>query len=164
MRINTLLLALALVSLTAPSALFAEAPSDKAMAKADSAKKAPTPSGRQNLNTLWWDDPKITKALSLTDEQREKMNAHLKAHREKMPALWKMESFHENLVQRDWKAADDESQRISKVAERALRMRGQLKVNVLSVLTEEQHKLVVDGFPRLIYKPWTRATRVGPSR
>ena len=45
----------------------------------------------------------------------------------------------------------------SRAVQKSLEMRGRLKIDVLSVLNEEQHKILVDRFPRLIYKPWTRA-------
>jgi hypothetical protein len=36
-------------------------------------------------------------------------------------------------------------------------MRGTLKIDVLSLLSEEQHKMLVERYPRLIYKPWRNA-------
>jgi len=132
--------------------------------KAKAPVKKPVRGGPKDQRAIWWDDTGIQKALSLTEEQRTKMTGYLKAHRAKVPPVWKLDVFHESLVQRDWKAAEEESKRISKAAELALRMRGQLKIDVLSVLTKEQHALLVDRFPRLIYKPWARATRATPNR
>jgi hypothetical protein len=38
-------------------------------------------------------------------------------------------------------------------------MRGTLKIDILSLLSDEQRKTLVDKYPRLIYKPWRRAMR-----
>jgi len=138
-----------------------------AKARATRAKapaKAPTRGGPSDPTAIWWDDPGIRDVLSLSDDQRKQMTGYLKAYREKAPPIWKLESFHESLVGRQWDAARAESERIAEAAELSLRLRGQIKIDVLSVLTEKQHQLLVDQFPRLIYKPWTRVMRGGSTR
>jgi Spy/CpxP family protein refolding chaperone len=145
-------------------AVDAEADAPKAAApKADSAK-APIPGGPNDIDALWWNDPKIVKSLSLTVEQRGKMTKHLKAYHEKVPRDRKPEEFQEALVQGDWKAARDESDQLAKNAATAVRMRGTLKIDVLSLLSKKQRETLVDRYPRLIYKPWRRAMRGGSSR
>jgi hypothetical protein len=99
----------------------------------------------------------IQKALSLSKNQRAMMSGYLGAYRDNVPPDWKLETFHERLIQGNWKQAKAENERISQAAETSIEMRGKLKIDVLSVLNEEQHKILVDRFPRLIYKPWTRA-------
>ena len=126
--------------------------------KADS-PKAPIPGGPNDEDARWWDDPKIVKALSLTDEQRTKMGEYLKAYRKNVPPSQKPDAFHETLVQGNWKAARSASEKIAKNAETAVRMRGALKIDVLSLLSKEQRDTLVDRYPRLIYKPWRRAMR-----
>ena len=106
---------------------------------------------------LWWNDPGIVKILSLTNEQREKMGEYLGAYRKKVPRDRRPEAFHETLVQGDWKAARAENEKLAKTAETSVRIRGKLKIDVLSGLSAEQHKMLVDRYPRLIYKPWRRA-------
>jgi Spy/CpxP family protein refolding chaperone len=106
---------------------------------------------------LWWNDPGIVKILSLTNEQREKMGEYLGAYRKKVPRDRRPEAFHETLVQGDWKAARAENEKLAKTAETSVQMRGKLKIDVLSGLSAEQHKMLVDRYPRLIYKPWRRA-------
>lgn len=119
--------------------------------------KAPIRGGPNDENALWWDDPEIVKALSLTDEQRKKMREYLKAYREKVPQERRPEAFHETLVQGDWKAARSESEKVAKIAQESVRMRGTLKIDVLTLLSKEQREILVDRYPRLIYKPWRRA-------
>ena len=108
-------------------------------------------------NTLWWNDSAIVKTLSLTEEQRKKMGEYVEAYRDKVPKDRRPDAFHETLVQGDWKAARAENDKLTKLAETSVRMRGKLKIDVLSVLNVEQHKKFVDQYPRLIYKPWMRA-------
>ena len=119
--------------------------------------KAPTPGVPGYPTGLWWNDPKIGKALSLTDEQREKMAEHLKAYHKKVPKSQTPKMFHETLVQGDWKQARRESDKLGKRAQQSIQVRGTLKINILSLLSEEQLGKLVDRYPRLIYKPWRSA-------
>ncbi len=111
---------------------------------------------------LWWNDPGIVKILSLTNEQREKMGEYLGAYRKKVPRDRRPEAFHETLVQGNWKDARTENEKVAKIAETSVRMRGKLKIDVLSVLSKKQREMLVDRYPRLIYKPWMRAMRGTP--
>jgi len=121
--------------------------------------KAPVQGGPKDGNARWWDDPKIVKALSLTDEQRQKMGEYLKAYRKNVLQDRKPEAFHEALVQGDWKDARIQGDKLAKAAETSVRTRGAFKIDVLSVLNKEQREMLVDQYPRLIYKPWRRAMR-----
>lgn len=119
--------------------------------------KGPVRGGPNDKTALWWNDAGIVKVLSLTDEQRNKMGEYLKAYRKKVPKNGRPEAFHETLVQGNWKNARFESEQLSKRAESSVRMRGTLKIDVLSLLSEEQHEMLVDRYPRLIYRPWRSA-------
>jgi hypothetical protein len=87
------------------------------------------------------------------------MEAYLETYRKEVPRDRKPEVLHEALVQGDWKAARKESEQLAKSTAKAVRMRGMLKIDVLSLLNDEQRKILVDRFPRLVYKPWRRAMR-----
>ncbi len=130
-------------------------------AQADAPKaspaKGPVRGGPNDKTALWWNDPGIVEVLSLTDEQRKKMREYLKAYRKKVPENRRPEAFHETLVQGNWKNARIETEKVAKLAETSVRMRGALKIDVLLLLSEEQHKMLVDRYPRLIYKPWRNA-------
>jgi Spy/CpxP family protein refolding chaperone len=121
--------------------------------------KAPIRGGPDDEDALWWNDPEIVKALSLTEEQRKKMGEYLKAYRENVPQDRQPEEFHETLVQGDWEAARSEGERLAKSAATLIRMRGTLKIDVLSLLSKEQREMLIDRYPRLIYRPWRRAMR-----
>jgi Spy/CpxP family protein refolding chaperone len=119
--------------------------------------KGAAPGGPEDMTALWWNDPKIVKSLSLTDEQREKMGKKLEAYRKQVPRDRRPEAFHEALVQGQWKEARSESEKVAELAETSVQLRGTLKIDVLSLLNKEQRELLVDRYPRLIYKPWRRA-------
>jgi Spy/CpxP family protein refolding chaperone len=126
--------------------------------------KAPVPGGPSDKSALWWEDPKIVKSLSLTDEQRKKMAKYLKAYREKALAGQKPAAFHEALVQGNWKGAQSQSEKLAKAAEVSVQTRGRFKIDILKLLSKKQREMLVDKYPRLIYKPWRRAMREAPSR
>jgi len=130
---------------------------------ADSPEK-PVKGGPNDQGARWWNDPKIGKALSLTDEQRTKMDERLDAYHAKVPENRKPEAFHEILIQGDWKAARGENEKLAETAAKGVEMRGTLKIDVLSLLSDEQRKALVDKYPRLIYKPWRRVMRGNSSR
>jgi len=132
--------------------------------KAPKGAKAPAAVDPTKGSGVWWRDPGIQQALSLTDEQRQKMDGFLAAYREKLPQERRPVAFHETLVQGTWKQARAENEKMSERAAAAVRMRGELKVDVLSLLSEKQHQKLVDQYPRLIYKPWMRAMQGNPSR
>ena len=126
--------------------------------------KASVQGGPSDQKALWWDDPKIVKSLSLTDEQRKKMAEYLKVYREKALRDRKPEAFHEALVQGNWKDAHSQSEKLAKAAETSVRTRGRFKIDILSLLSKKQREMLVDRYPRLIYKPWRRAMREASSR
>ena len=132
------------------------------VAKPGGRAKVPTPGGPKDPSALWWNDPAIAKALSLTDEQRNKMEAHLTTYRKDVPRGRRADAFHETLVQGVWAKARSENKKLSDIAGTSVRLRGNLKVDVLSVLSAEQHQQLVDKYPRLIYKPWMSAMRGAP--
>jgi len=121
--------------------------------------KIPVPGGPADPTALWWNDAGIVKSLSLTEAQRKKMDAYLAAYREKVPEARRRAAFHQALAKSDWDEARKQLDQLSKFADESVRTRGNLKIETLSLLTEEQHKKLVDHFPRLIYKPWGRAMR-----
>jgi Spy/CpxP family protein refolding chaperone len=127
--------------------------------KAVGRAKVPAAARSRDENALWWNDPVTQEALTLTDEQREKMDGYLAAYRKQLPPDRRAAAFHESLVQGTWKQARSEIKKLSEMAEAAVRTRGALKIDVLALLSKEQHQKLVDQYPRLIYKAWTRAMR-----
>jgi Spy/CpxP family protein refolding chaperone len=119
--------------------------------------------GPRDSTALWWNDPGIIKALSITEQQRKKMSELQKAYRKNVPKDRRPDAFHETLVQGDWKKARAASDKVVKLAADSVRLRGALKIDVLSLLSDEQRQKLIDQYPRLIYKPWRRAMRDDPA-
>ena len=127
--------------------------------KAPRGAKVPVKGGPADGNALWWNDKELVKSLSLTDAQRKKMDGYLAAYRKNVPEETRRVAFHEALAQGHWDEGRAEIEKLARAADASVRTRGNLKLKILSTLTKEQHKKVVDGYPRLVYKPWGRAMR-----
>ena len=152
--------ALGLVLFTAGPLSAQEEPGTGESPKAEvGPEKAPSrPAGRAlGRGGVWWNDPNIVSALALTQQQREAMDGHLKAYREDAPKETQRTAFSDALQEGDRKAAHAALSTIAEQASVAVRSRGGLKIDVLSVLSDEQRKKLVDGYPRLIFQPWQRA-------
>jgi len=127
--------------------------------KAPSGAKVPVMGGPADETALWWNDKELVKSLSLTDAQRKKMDGYLAAYRKNVPEERRRVAFHEALAQGHWDEGRAEIEKLARAADASVRTRGNLKLEILSTLTKEQHKKLVDGYPRLVYKPWGRAMR-----
>jgi Spy/CpxP family protein refolding chaperone len=146
--------ALAALALWAVPAL-AQAPAGKAPAAARAAAKQAAPPAQ-----LWWNDAYIVGSLSLTGEQRKKMDELFAKRPIAAPpgvpgaaaqgrvaylAALRAGNFDDARKQlAAWAAAED----------RALREAGELRIEVLSVLTPEQRALAGKLRPELINVPW----------
>lgn len=129
---------------------------------APAARKAPRPGVRAGAGaSAWWNEQKLVGELSLTEEQRRKMDAHLDSYRGEAPGDVRRTPFNEALQGGDEERAREELAKLSDLAAASVRTRGELKINVLSVLTDEQRKILVERYPRLISQPWARVMRGG---
>lgn len=142
-------------------ALLVGGPAAAQDAKPGKAAKAPAAAGS---STTWWNEPRFLDELALNEEQREKMDAHLATFKKAAPEEARRTKFNQALQDGDWKLAKSELERLSELAAAAVGTRGQLKLSVISELTDAQRKTLVDKFPRLIFQPWTRAMRVDRER
>jgi Spy/CpxP family protein refolding chaperone len=125
--------------------------------------KAPAPIGRARTNEsmVWWNSPGIARQLSLGDEQRAKMDGHLDAYRKTHHEASHRTAFSDALAAGAWKEARTLLKQLEDQAVTSIRARGQLKINVLSVLSEEQRKTLVDNYRRrLINQQWKNAMRL----
>jgi Spy/CpxP family protein refolding chaperone len=132
--------------------------------KAGGPERVPTAGEGQGGKTPWWQESRTQEALELTEEQRAKMDEILANYQTNRPEDRRATAFHETLVQGTWKEARAEVEKLAKVAETSVRLRGEFKVDVLSLLSKEQHQKLIDRFPRLIYRPWARVMRGDPLR
>lgn len=134
-----------------------EAEEEPEESPADAAAQ-PRARGRVSGSRLvWWNDLRVVEELSLSEEQREKMDAYLEAFRQTAPPDGQetFASFMEALGAGEWKEARSELKRLSEQASAPIRARGELKIDVLSVLSDEQREKLAERYPRLIRQRWT---------
>jgi Spy/CpxP family protein refolding chaperone len=118
---------------------------------------------------LWWNDPAVVEKLGLSGEQRGQMDQLFEAYRgERKNAARSSNArdrFLEALEQGDVERAQRELD-ASAEGERALvQALGELKIGVLSLLSEEQRKTLASAYPRLLPQPWMpRASWEPPPR
>jgi Spy/CpxP family protein refolding chaperone len=125
--------------------------------------KAPAPIGRARTteSVVWWNSPGIVRQLTLGDEQRAKMDGHLDAYRKTSHEASHRTAFSDSLAAGDWKEARTLLKQLEDQAVTSIRARGQLKINVLSVLSEDQRKTLVENYRRrLINQQWKSAMRM----
>ena len=116
--------------------------------------------GRTSGSEVWWNNPPIVEELSLAEEQRKKMDGYLDEYRRTEPGEDRRPAFNEALRDGNWAKARSELKQLSDQAAVSIRARGELKINVLSALSDAQQKTLVERYRRLINQPWLRATRL----
>jgi Spy/CpxP family protein refolding chaperone len=115
--------------------------------------------GRASGSGIWWNNPTIVEELSLAEEQRKKMDGYLDEYRRTEPGEDRRLSFNEALHDGNWGKARSELKQLSDQAAASIRARGELKINVLSTLSDAQRKTLVERYRRLINQPWLRGMR-----
>jgi len=116
--------------------------------------------GRASGSVVWWNTPTLVETLSLTEEQRKKMDGYLDKYRRTDPGEDRRPSVNAALRDGDWAKARSELKQLSDQAATTIRTRGTLKIDVLSVLNEAQLKTLVERHLPLINQPWQRAMRL----
>ena len=117
------------------------------------------------LSNIWWNQDSKIKALSLTEEQRSKMDAHLEAYLDarRVYATEKeaYQDFKDALGSGDMEAAENAREKILKNLDAPMRLQLDLMITATGELTADQRKQVASDYPKLFTRPWVRFT---PSR
>ena len=98
------------------------------------------------------------------------MDGYLQAYRRKEPGDNRRPSFGDALAAGSWLEARAQLKQLEDQAVASIRARGELKIDVLSVLSEDQRKTLVERYGRLIRQRWANAmqlpepTEPGPGR
>lgn len=147
-----------LLLLTVGNGPAAAQPGAKAAAAPEAASRASSsPNG-------WWNEPAIIEKLTLSEEQRKKMDGSLEEFRKtlrEIEGVAARDAFTDALTAGDWKKARAKLDELSKEASQPLLAHGRLKIDVLSTLSKEQLAKLVESYPRLIGQPWIRMPRRG---
>ncbi|MGI9591044.1 MAG: Spy/CpxP family protein refolding chaperone [Myxococcota bacterium] len=140
-----------------PSEPDVEAESD---AEATGKKRPRRPTGTRST---WWNDPRLVEALGLGEEQREKMDGIYKKYLEERPSPTergnRREPFAEALVAGDMKTAQKKLDELVQETSAPVRAHGELKIQVLSLLTTEQQAKLAADHENVIKRSWIPGTR-----
>lgn len=140
---------------------------DEAQGRKAAARRRRT---RASESMVWWNSPSVVEQLSLADEQRAKMDGYLRAYRRKEPEDNRRPSFGDALAAGSWLEARAQLKQLEDQAVASIRARGELKIDVLSILSEDQRKTLVERYDRLIRQRWANAMQLpeptgpGPGR
>jgi Spy/CpxP family protein refolding chaperone len=137
---------------------------DEAAKREEPATPQAEPAGQRAPG--WWNSPQMVETLSLSAEQREKMDAALAAYRRLVTGEGRetLASFHAALAAGDWDAARAGLKQLSERSAVQMQARGDLKLDVLRVLDDEQRALLVERYPGLLRQGWGQAQGGRPRR
>jgi Spy/CpxP family protein refolding chaperone len=126
-------------------------------APARAADPAAEPAKRPEAR-LWWNDPAVVEKLSLSGEQRAQMDqlfeTYLSERKNAARSKNANKRFLEALEQGDGERARKELDSWAEGERAQVRAGGKLKIEVLSLLSEEQRQALASAYPRLIRKNW----------
>ena len=114
------------------------------------------------LSNIWWNQDSKIKALSLTEEQRSKMDGHLQAYLDARQVYASerdaYQAFKKALGRGDMEAAENAREEILENLEAPMRLQLDLMITATGELTAEQRKQVASDYPKLFSRPWVRFT------
>jgi Spy/CpxP family protein refolding chaperone len=118
------------------------------------AQRAPAQSAKR---VMWWNHTNLVVRLKLTAEQRTKMDQVYSWHEESRsgPAPGRLrQEFLAALTTGDWKASERALATWAEGEASSARKQGELKIGVLSLLSEEQMAILSEGSANLIRSQW----------
>ncbi len=112
----------------------------------------------------WWQDPEISEALSLTPALRATMDGIMRTNLEKRLEIRsasreKSKAFNEALETGEWAAARKAAEKLAKTSADQDRMRSNLKIDILSVLSKDQLATLTADHGQIIRRPWVRQAK-----
>lgn len=110
---------------------------------------------------IWWNHPKLIRALALDEAQRAAMDAHLQAaipalRTQQREATQTRKAWQEALVEGRWEAAREVMAAAGQQSAHALQAQGRLKLAVLQELQPQQRRDLQQRFPGLLARAWLR--------
>ncbi len=114
---------------------------------------------------LWWNDPMIVDELSLSDDQRRKMDRAYRDFQRTVEPLKRepttQRPYLEALEGGDWKAAKSESGKWLDATLAPKRAMIEMKLAILPLLSADQRARLLEKYPRLIRRNWSPNPRWG---
>jgi Spy/CpxP family protein refolding chaperone len=126
---------------------------------ADPAEKPAKPAKRAE-GRLWWNDPGVVEKLGLSGDQRAQMDQLFETYQGDRKNAARSSNarkpFVEALEQGDMDRARSELDSWAEGERALVQAGGKFKIEVLSLLSEEQRKALASAYPRLIRRSWVR--------
>jgi Spy/CpxP family protein refolding chaperone len=117
------------------------------------------------MSNVWWNQPQKIESLSLTEEQRGKMDAHLEAYLDQRRVYAQdkdvYQSFAAALEKGDAEAAGVAREQVLENLAAPMRIQLDLMITATAELTAEQRKIIASEHPLLFKRPWVRMATTG---
>jgi Spy/CpxP family protein refolding chaperone len=154
---------------SAGEATPAEAPAAEEMTPEERAAQRRQQSIARAIRSIWWNGPAMVEALSLTDAVRAEMDelyrAYLEARAQSTAEREVRTAFVDALSKGDWGQARKRLDEVASENAAGLKDQGQLKIDVLSLLSDEQLAQLVGSNLDVLRRPWVPpGRRAGPGR
>ncbi len=121
---------------------------------------APAPEKKSPHEKIWWNQPDKIQVLTLTAEQRQKMDTFLTGFFKQAPRpndrQKNMSVFTSALAKGDWEAADKAVEAMAAAAAKPIHVTTGLMIDVLQVLSPVQLRTFTARYPELLRRPWVR--------
>ena len=119
------------------------------------------------LAAMWWNDPVLVEDLLLSDASRSAMDGHYQGYldgRSQRAERELQEAFTDALNEGDWEEARKRLQELTVETGRPVKAQGELKIHVLSLLSNEQLVKLLRKKPAVAHEFWSprRVVRSGP--
>ena len=121
----------------------------------------------ESLQSMWWNDPALVEALELSDASRSEMDGHCRAYVQNRPERADRgvrTDFEAALREGDWERARQHLRERAAEAGKRLEAQGELKIRVLSLLSDEQRAKLVEKKPKLLRQAWAPRRLAGPGQ
>ena len=122
----------------------------------------------KGIKSAWWNRPDLLQALSLSEAKRSEMDGLYRSYlesREQGSAVGERRvAFVQSLGKGDWKHARSRLDDLVVENGAPVRAQGELKIAVLSLLSEEQLAKLVEDNADVLRRPWQAKGRSGGGR
>ena len=160
-----------------PDEASAQAPTD-AQSEAQSGAQANSPAPQATVNQedrrarvlsrLWWNRPKHYEPIGLDAELRarmdERMSRFLDYQREQNSQRRTFRAFRRALTDGDWPAARESIPALTEANSEPLRLQAEAMVDIMEMLSPEQHQRLIDDHAGLLAGPWMSSRGIGGDR
>ena len=115
---------------------------------------------------MWWNEPGIVEALSLSDKMRGEFDGYFEASKSDEPSRSALKdtkrNYHDALKEGDWSKGKKALAKWVELVTQPVDSVGKLKLKVLASLNGEQREKLATNFSSVVVTKWTPRRRWGP--